>query len=881
MSARRVFLIDGTAFSYRAFHAIRGLATSDGRPTNAVYGFAVMLQALREKERPEYLAVAFDVGKPTFRHERFEEYKIQRKPMPEALVEQLPVINTLLAAYRIPVFAHEGYEGEDVLATIARQIVQDGVEVLLVTGDKDALQLVNSHIKVYHPHQAGRPARVLDARAVRARYGVDPARVVDLMALMGDQVDNIPGVPGIGEKTATQLLQRFGTVEQLYAHLDQVESPTQRAKLAAARQQAELSRELARIDSEVPIDISLNELAVQEPDWKGVRRLFRELEFKKLLSAIEEHDAGTPPSARVEVRVVGAAADWETVAAALHRATDPVSCLWWPTGTVSHVDLLSLALDEGSVWVLPLTCAEESRGVARWLADGSRPKVTHDAKAAYRVVERLGLELNGVVGDTLLAAYLLNPSRTNQRLRDAAEEHLDERVQGPAPSEAALALLPEVTLQALGRATVTNARLHAVLLRKAQEQQVDALYRDIELPLSRVLAEMEAVGVALDLPFLARLRTTMAQRLLTLTDELYALAGTAFNLNSPKQLAEVLFERLKLPVIKRGKTGPSTDSDVLRQLAGRHPLPQRLIEYRELAKLISTYVDALPALAHPPTGRIHTTLNQTATATGRLSSSDPNLQNIPSKTELGRQIRKAFIPGVADGVLLAFDYSQIELRILAHLSEDESLIGAFHAGRDIHRVTAGLIYGLPEDEVQPAQRSAMKAVNFGILYGMSAHGLASELRMPQEEARAFIDAYFTRYPRVRAYLDGQIAHAVREGFVQTLLGRRRYIPELKSGDAAVRQFGERMAINTPVQGSAADVIKKAMLEVSRGLRREGLASRMILQVHDELLFAGPQREQQAVIALVRPVMEQVIPLRVPLTVTVKAGPNWHDLAEVT
>jgi len=881
MSARKAFLIDGTAFCYRAFYAIRHLATADGRPTNAVYGFAVMLQALLEKERPEYLAVAFDVGKPTFRHERFEAYKIQRKPMPEALIGQLPVITALLAAYRIPVFAREGYEGEDVLATIAKRITQDGLEVFLVTGDKDALQLVNSHIKVYNPHHAGEQGSVLDASAVRARYGVDPSSVVDLMALMGDQGDNIPGVPGIGEKTAAELLQRFGSLDSLYERLDEVDSPSRQEQLASARQLAELSRELARIDSEVPLDVSLKELAVQEPDWKALRRLFRELEFKKLLNALDRHSPAAP-EAPVAVQLASSPQEGDAVAKILEASTQSVPFIYWPGGAVAgDIGLLSVCVNGDAVWVVPLDHVRASAGLMRWLADGARPKLTHDVKAAYRALGRVGLELRGVAGDTLLAAYLLNPSRTNQRLSDLAEEYLDERLQPPARGEGAMELLPRDTLQALGRWAMMCERLHEALLPQLRSQQLEALYQDLELPLSRVLAEMEAAGVALDLAFLAALRATMEQRLLALTEELYGLAGTSFNLNSPKQLAQVLFERLQLPVVKRTKTGPSTDSEVLRQLASRHALPQRLIEYRELAKLMSTYLDALPRLADAQTGRIHTTLNQTATATGRLSSSEPNLQNIPIKTELGRQIRKAFIPGVAQGVLLAFDYSQIELRVLAHLSEDATLVEAFHAGRDIHRVTAALIYGVPEHEVQPQQRSAMKAVNFGIVFGMSAYGLANELGIPQEDARAFIEAYGARYPKVRAYLEEQIASGLRDGFVQTLLGRRRSIPELKSPDPSVRQFGERMAINTPVQGTAADIIKQAMLEVSMGLRREGLASRMILQVHDELLFEGPKREQEAVIGLVRPVMEQVVPLRVPLTVTVKAGPNWHDLEPVS
>lgn len=479
-----------------------------------------------------------------------------------------------------------------------------------------------------------------------------------------------------------------------------------------------------------------------------------------------------------------------------------------------------------------------------------------------------------------MAAYLLNPSRTNQRLSDLADDYLDERLPEPPPLDRVAGLTVTEILQVYGQQACTVLRLHERLLFLLRDHELEPLYREVELPLITVLAEMERTGMAIDLSYLKRLRVSMDTQLSQITEELYRLAGTTFNLNSPKQLAQILFERLGLPIIKRTKTGPSTDADVLQQLSHQHPLPRRLMEYRELSKLVSTYVDALPKLVDPSTGRIHTSLNQAATATGRLSSSDPNLQNIPVKTELGRQIRKAFVPGGRHGLFVAIDYSQIELRILAHLSKDPTLTEAFVQNLDIHRFTASLIYSLPETEVQPEQRHAMKAINYGILYGMSAHGLAKELGIPYEEAQSFIDAYFKRYPKVRGYLDGQIARAKASGYVQTLLGRRRYIPELRSADPMVRQFGERVAVNAPIQGSAADLMKRAMLEVSAQLRAHQLTSHMVLQIHDELLFDVPRDERQAVIDLICPIMERVLPLDVPLTVTVKVGPTWLDLTEV-
>ena len=890
MTAQKAFLIDGTAFCYRAFHAIRALATSDGRPTNAVFGFGKMLRALREKERPDYLAVAFDVGQPTFRHKKFEDYKVQRKPMPDPLIAQIPVVKTLLAAYRIPVFEREGYEAEDVLATITRQIVGRGIEVYLVTGDKDALQLVNSHVKVYNPHKE---ETVLDAASVRARYGVGPERMVDLMALMGDPIDNIPGVPGIGEKTASQLLQHFGSLEQLYQHLDEIDNPSRRTSLEKLRNQVELSRELARIKTDVPLSVTLDDLKVQEPDWRALRALFRELEFKRLLEDVDtQAPAAVAPATNTQPLLT--TDDLERCLRQLNGTV--AAAVWcWPIREdqdegaaeppISAV-ALALAVDSQSAWLAYLDRdmlgTPTGKRLSGWLSDAQTLKISHDAKAAKRVLAQFGVTLDGIAGDTMLAAHLVNPARTEQTLSDLSEEYLEQ----PLPLPSALEPLParepagREAWSTVGRCACGILRLHDLLLPKLRQANLEPLYRSLELPLLNVLARMEAAGVAVDLPYLAGLHATMDARLATLRQEIQRLAGCEFNLNSPKQLAQVLFERLKLPVLKRTKTGSSTDSDVLQRLAEQHPLPRQLMQYRELSKLVSTYVDALPKLADRNTGRLHTCLNQTATATGRLSSSSPNLQNIPIKTELGRSIRRAFIPGIRNGVLLAADYSQVELRILAHLSADERLTEAFHEGRDIHKFTASLIYGIPESEVQSEQRNAMKAINFGIIYGMSAHGLSKELGIPIEEAQAFIEAYFERYPRVRTYLDAQIARARRDGFVQTLLGRRRYIPEVNSPDGMIRQFGERMAINAPIQGTAADLIKKAMVQLDAQLEKTCPESRMLLQVHDELVFEAPQRELDRLASLVRGTMEGALTLNVPLTVTLKAGPNWLDLVEL-
>ncbi len=883
MPQGRAFLIDGTAFCYRAFYAVRSLATSQGRPTNAVYGFAVMLKSLLEKHHPEYLAVAFDVGKPTFRHRQFADYKVQRKPMPDPLIEQLSTVKALLQAYRIPIFEQEGYEAEDVLATIARQIAKAVHEVWIVSGDKDVLQLIDAHVKVYNPHKDD---ALIDRAAVRQRYGVDPERIVDLMALMGDETDNIPGVTGIGEKTARELLGQFQSVDDLYRHLNDVASPARRKVLEGGRHQAELSRELARIHDDVSIDVDLDDLKAKEADWKALRSLFRELEFKRLLKDVEDQ---MPSSSGVSAKVqfISSPDEMDRLNHQLSRAMTTAVIGWAvspaPPGGVEAVHL-AVAINPEAGWIARLDReglrSAAGRSFASWLADSSKAKVSHDAKALMRLLRAVDLDFHGVVGDTMIAAHLVNPARTTQGLADLIDEYLDVHLKLPETIDHAVEFTNQPMGQGCATAVCALLGLHDRLSARVTDLGLTALYRELELPLLDVLAQMEAVGVAIDAAFLNTLRVSMEQQLKGLSQEIARVAGGAFNLNSPRQLAHILFDQLKLPVIKRTKTGPSTDSEVLQRLAQQHPLPTRIMEYRELTKLCSTYVEALPALVDPATGRLHTTLNQTATATGRLSSSTPNLQNIPIKTELGRQIRKAFIPGEPGWVLVAADYSQIELRILAHLSGDHQLISAFSNGRDIHRATASLIYGTPEDGVTPVMRSAMKAVNFGILYGMSAHGLSRELGIPHEEAAAFIGSYFERYPGVRTFFDRQIQKATEEGFIQTLLVRRRYIPELASQDPAIRQLGQRLAMNTPVQGTAADLIKRAMIDIAKALRTKRMSSQMLLQVHDELVFEGPMSEIEALARVVRRIMEGAIELKVPLVVTVKTGPNWLDMTEL-
>ena len=831
-----------------------------------------MLGRLLAEERPEYAAVAFDLPGPTFRHARFAGYKIHRPAMPESLIEQIPAIHALVAAFRLPIFELAGYEADDVLATLAVQLAARDIEVFLVTGDKDALQLVGPRVHVYNPQ---RDNLIMDATHVKERFGVEPRRVVDVMALMGDSTDNIPGVPGIGEKTAVELISRFGSLENVLAHLEDVPGEARRRTLAAHAEQARMARQLAEVDTQVPLQIELERLRRVEPDWAALRALYRDLEFRTLLNELPAAAPTASPAAAV--RVAASAAEVRQVVDAVRGAR---RCTVLPVGEDTAPTALVLCAGDGLAHWMAAAADPEWRRLRAVLEDATIRKDGYDLKALWRRLQAAGITLRGLGCDVLIAAYLLNPAHGTYGVQELIEAHLGRTLAAPPSADATT--LVDSSVEPWGALTLAVHELADTLNARLIEQALERLYHDVELPLCDVLARMEACGIAVDRAALAEMSQRMEQRLRRLTDEIFALAGETFNINSPKQLSVVLFERLKLPVLKRTKTGPSTDFDVLTRLAEQHPLPQRLVEFRELSKLKATYVDALPALIDPATRRLHTTFNQTVAATGRLSSSEPNLQNIPIRTELGRQIRRAFVPLAIAGDgwrLLSADYSQIELRVLAHLSGDPALVEAFRQGRDIHTFTASLIYGVEERDVTPAMRTVAKTTNFGLIYGMGAQGLSRDLGIPLKEAAAFIEAYFQRYPTVRAYLDGQIALAKHQGFVATLLGRRRYIPELGSPDGSMRAFGERAAINTPVQGSAADVIKVAMLRVDEAMRREGLAARLLLQVHDELVFEAPESELPALQRLVRAQMEGAITLRVPLVVTLKTGPNWLDLRE--
>jgi len=882
---KKLFLIDGNSFCYRAFYAIgSSLTTSKGQPTNAVYGFISMLNKILKDHKPDYIAVSFDRKEPTFRHKKFENYKIHRKPMPDELITQMPIIKEVVTAYGIPIFELAGFEADDILATIVKKCREtEGLEIFIATGDKDALQLVDDKTKVYSPHHF-KDEFVYDAGMVKAKFGVEPKEMVELMALMGDASDNIPGVPGIGPKTASSLIAEFSTVNNLMSNIDKVKREPVRELLKTNTELVFLSYELATLDSNVPIEFNLRDTRVKDPDRDKLYVLFKDLEFKTLL---KEFAPKAEPQIDVDYELVDADEKFQKLIENLGKTrefaidfettnVDPMLAV--PVG-------VSFCWKEKESYYVPLAAIKNALPKLKPVLEDSRiGKIGQNIKYEILILKNQGIDLRGITFDTMVASYLLNPSKANHNLEDIAFEYLDYRM-SPTIEELlgkgkAAITMDQVPVDRVSRYCCQDSditfRLKNILSRQLEEKSLYDLFCNIELPLAGVLAQIEYSGVAIDVEYLDKMSSQLEKDLARLTKEIYEKAGGEFNINSPKQLSVVLYERLKLPILKKTKTGASTDEEVLQRLAKEHELPKALLEYRQLFKLKSTYIDALPELVNPKTGRVHASFNQTVTATGRLSSSEPNLQNIPVKTEIGRKIRKAFVSSGKKNRILACDYSQVELRILAHISGDEEMINAFKAGRDIHTHTASLIYGIKEDEVDSKMRSSAKTVNFGIIYGMSPYGLSRDLGISVEEASAFIDAYFVRYPKVKTYMQGAIEAAQSNGFVTTLMNRRRWIPEINSPNINMRQFAQRTAINTPIQGSAADLIKIAMINISQAFIKKNMKTAMILQVHDELVFDMPLSEEKEALPLIKDLMENAIKLKVPVEVSTKVGDNWLD-----
>jgi len=886
-----LYLVDGSGYVFRAFYAIPHLSTSQGMPTNAIRGFTSMLRALLASERPDHIAVAFDTKHKTFRSDLYPDYKANRPPPPPDLVPQFPWFRKVVRAMNIPALELAGYEADDVIGTLARRAVEEwDYDPVIVSGDKDLLQLVDDRTTMIDPMKRKR----FGPSEVEERFGVPPERVADVLGLAGDTSDNIPGVPGIGEKTAAKLLGTYGTLDDLLARADEVKGKRGQS-LRDFSEQALLSRDLATIRRDVPIDVDRAALALTEPDVDALRALYTELEFDRLLAELgDEPEEAVEAEEAHEYRCLTSLEQvHEAVAAALEAdlvafdtettSTDPMLAelvgvsLSWAAGTGVYIPVAHAyasapdqpPLDDVIDALRPL------------LEDPAQPKVAQHAKYDWNVLRHHGVDVRGIVGDPMLASYLLDPARRSHGLDNLAREFTGHRMIPYAEATAGLgdgtfAMVPveRATEYAVEDADYT-LRLAELLGARVADAGFASLYEDVELPLSRVLGHMERAGMLVDSARLAALSEDFAGRIATLEAEVHELAGRAFNIGSPKQLAEVLFNELGLPVVKKTKTARSTDQSVLEQLAPKHPLPERVLAWRHLSKLKSTYVDALPAAIHPRTGRVHSSFKQTVAATGRLSSDSPNLQNIPVRTEEGRRIRRAFVapPG---HVLLSADYSQVELRILAHLSGDEALIAAFEAGDDIHRRTASEVFGVFPEMVSSEQRTAAKAINFGIMYGMSAFRLARELKIGQKKAKAYIDAYFARYAAVKAFVDRTVELARRDGYVTTLFGRRRFLPELSARSHVARARAEREAVNSPVQGTAADLLKLAMVEVGDAIEAGRLAARLVLTVHDELLFEVEREAAERVGEQVRELMSGVAELAVPLDVDVAWGESWAE-----
>lgn len=868
----KLVLIDANGLVYRAFFALPYFTTSDGRPTNAVYGFTNMLLKILDEERPDYIAAAYDRAAPTFRHTAYKEYKATRERMPDDLRPQLATSKEILEALAIPIYEVDGYEADDILGTIARKASAEGLEVLIVTGDLDCLQLVDGQIKVMMTSRGITETTIYDGAKVRERFGFPPARLPDYKGLKGDTTDNIPGVPGIGEKTASQLIQQFGEVEDLLEHLDELPPKLQQAIRARAEQVLQ-SKHLATIVTEAPLSWSWEELRRRPPDRTRVRDLFSSLEFKSLIDRL-----GVVPEPKPE-GLYTAAASPEELARWVRPAEAVGVVLVRGEGHPVVAKLLGVALSIGPGEARYLPVADEVPADVAAVFEAQTPKTSADMKADLLTLQRFGLRPRGLDFDVVIASYLMNPGRKTHTLAGASWEFLGWRLRAdeeqPDEGQGGLGLGRDEAAEACEAADVLG-RLRPVMTERMQERDVYALFRDVEMPLVTVLADMEAAGVAVDVPYLRELSAELDARLAALTTEIHRLAGTEFNIGSPKQLAFVLFEKLQLPAFKRTKTGYSTDAEVLEQLAPQHEIVARILAHRELSKLKQTYIDVLPALINPQTGRVHATFNQTVAATGRIITTDPNLQNIPIRTEEGRKIRRAIVAGPGKA-LLAADYSQIDLRVLAHVTGDPGLVEAFTRDDDIHSVTAAEVFGVARREVTPELRRRAKTIVFGVAYGMSEFGLAAQLGIGRTEAKAYIEQYYAKYPKVRRYMLDIVEQCRRDGYVTTIMSRRRYIPEVLTRNRPIREAAERTAINTPIQGSTADIIKQAMVTLGREVLPHHPGVAMTLHVHDELLFEAAEADARRIGPEVKRVMEEAFALSVPLRVDLRIGPNWRDM----
>ena len=878
--AEKIMLIDGNSIVNRAFYGVPLLTNGEGRYTNGVYGFLNILFKLLDEEQPDYLAVAFDLHAPTFRHRTFDGYKGTRKGMPEELREQMP----LLQAMHIPIFEQEGFEADDILGTLSALAEKNGIVPVVVSGDRDLLQLAGETLKVRIPKTKGGRTETEDyyAADVQAKYGVTPAEFIDMKALMGDASDNIPGVPGIGEKTAAKIITQYHDIETAIAHAAEIKPKKASENLAAYQEQSRLSKFLATIVRDMPLEWDKEILKIGDMFNQTAYELVKRLEFKSMFSRFEG-SASAPKQAEQTYRFVADREGAKEVLAALKKGEVGYAFVY------ENEEGQGLALYQeqlGGVWMeasMAFLMQELLEIFQPFFADSAYRKIGHDVKKDIRFLRSYGYDGFTAEFDTAIGAYILNATGSSYEYDDIAAAFLNEtypsqeEVFGKGRTKKAFAALPEAERTAYGaRQAEIFFRARKVMEERLAENEQKSLFYDMEMPLIYVLADMEKYGIKVDKAALLAYQKRLGESLDGMEEEIYALAGEKFNINSPKQLGVILFEKLGLKGGKKTKTGYSTAADVLEKLRTAHPIVERILHYRQLAKLKSTYADGLLAVMDAETEKIYSTFNQTITATGRISSTEPNLQNIPVRLELGRELRKIFIPESAEFCFLDADYSQIELRVLAHISGDESLIAAFKSNQDIHRMTASQVFHVPFDEVTPLQRSNAKAVNFGIIYGKGAFSLGQDLGISRKEAEEYINAYFARYPKIKTFMEDTIKNGTKNGYVSTLWNRRRNMPELQSSNFMQRAAGERAAMNMPIQGTAADIIKLAMIKVHRALQEGGYRSRLILQVHDELLIEAYKEEKEAVAKILKENMEHAADLLVPLDVDVHEGASWFE-----
>ncbi|WP_301171775.1 DNA polymerase I [Brevibacillus nitrificans] len=876
-------LIDGNSIANRAFYALPLLSTSTGLHTNAVLGFTTMLLKVIEEMKPTHIMVAFDAGKVVFRHSEYADYKGGRAKTPPELSEQFPLIRELLDAFSIQRFELEGYEADDIIGTLTKRADEQAWKTTVITGDKDMLQLVSEHVSVALTRKGVSEIELYTPQEIQDKYGLAPLQIIDLKGLMGDTSDNIPGVPGVGEKTALKLLHEYGSVEEVLANVDRVSGKKLQENLRENVDKAKMSKELATILREAPVELGVQETGYDGYDGTALSEFFKRMEFKSLLSKIKvdapvEGEGQAANAAPFHFEVVTE----ESAAKFAEKLTSPMAVYVEMDGdNYHHAPIIGFGLsaDDVNLYV-PWDQAKEWKAFSQWLEDSTIEKWTFDGKRDTVGLAWHDQDIKGIGFDVYLASYLLNATESNPTLDSIASQYAQVRVRSDDEvyGKGAKRLLPEedVISEHVVHKAAAIWQSVPVLREQLAENKMNELLNDLEAPLSMVLAVMEKQGIKVNRDRLTQMGVDLDAKLEGLTKQIYELAGQTFNINSPKQLGEILFDVLDLPVLKKTKTGPSTSADVLEKLAPYHPIIDAILTFRQLGKLRSTYIEGLTKEIHSKSSKVHTLYNQATTATGRLSSTEPNLQNIPIRMEEGRKIREAFIPSEEGWYMLAADYSQIELRILAHISGDENLIDAFQKGMDIHTRTAMDVFGVEESEVTSLMRRQAKAVNFGIVYGISDYGLSQNLNITRKEAGDFIERYFSVFSGVKHWMEEIVKQAKQDGFVTTLLNRRRYLPDIRSSNFNLRSFAERTAMNTPIQGTAADVIKLAMIRMQDSLQEKGLKSRMLLQVHDELVFEVPQDELEIMKQLVPEVMESALKLDVPLKVDVNFGHTWYE-----